>query len=215
MVKEYVTLVVDDRENEDVIEAVNRHPEVENWYIDRLEIGDIQCESADLLIERKTMEDYAGSLRSGHLADQLSRMREVSENCFILVEDDLDSSESLTHTQMRGESIRGSMASTMARKNTPVVPCSNVELLVDMSVRLSRKFIEDPGTAHLNISNLGEEEPTMKRMYTCLPDIGPERADRLYEEFPHIGQILAASAEQLTEVEGIGEKTAEKIMEEL
>lgn len=215
MPKEKVTLVIDDRENEDVIAAVNRHPEVENWYIDRLEIGDIQCKKADVLFERKTMSDYAGSLKSGHLNDQIARMREVSENTFILIEDDMKTSDSLSHTAMRGESIRGSMASIMTRKNTPAIPCSDVDLLVDMAVRISRKFIEEPGTAHLQASDLGNEEPLTKRMYACFPDIGPEKAEKLYDEFPNIGELLAVSEDQITEVEGIGDKTAETIKDEL
>lgn len=215
MAKRNVTLVIDDRENEDVVAAVSQHPEVENWFVDRLEIGDIQCKQADVLFERKTMSDYASSLTSGHLNDQVERMRELSENTFILVGDDMRDSDNISHTAIKGESVRGSMASNMARRNTPVIPCSNTDLLVDIAVRISRKFIEEPGSAHLQASNVGDDEPTVKQMYACLPDIGPEKAGRLYEEFPTVPEVMAVSEEKLTEVEGIGDKTAEKIKEEL
>jgi Fanconi anemia group M protein len=44
-----------------------------------------------------------------------------------------------------------------------------------------------------------------------LPGIGPARADRLLDTFGTVETVFTARAEELAEVSGIGEKTAERI----
>lgn len=44
-----------------------------------------------------------------------------------------------------------------------------------------------------------------------LPGIGPERAERLLERFGSVEHTMAASAEELAAVEGIGRRIAERI----
>ena len=44
-----------------------------------------------------------------------------------------------------------------------------------------------------------------------LPGVGPERAARLLERFGSVQAIMAASADDLASVDGIGEKTAAKM----
>jgi Fanconi anemia group M protein len=44
-----------------------------------------------------------------------------------------------------------------------------------------------------------------------LPGVGPTRAERLLAAFGSVENVMAASAEALREVEGIGKKTAQSV----
>lgn len=215
MTKEKVRVVIDDREAEEILPYFENHDEVEDWYIDRLEIGDIQIEEADFLAERKTMGDYSGSLTSGHLTDQIRRMKEVSDNCYILLEGNMSDTEFLPHSNLPSTAIRGHMASTMARQGVPVVLCSNKKYLVDMAVRLGRKYIESPGSAHLDIGDIDKTAPTTMRMYGCIDGVGPEMAKRLYEEYPTMIDLSRTTKSKLKMLEGIGDTLAVQILEEI
>ena len=47
-----------------------------------------------------------------------------------------------------------------------------------------------------------------RRILQSLPGVGPERARRLLERFGSVAGCINASAEELSSVEGIGNKTA-------
>jgi ERCC4-type nuclease len=46
-----------------------------------------------------------------------------------------------------------------------------------------------------------------------LPGVGPERAEALLRKFGTLSALFSASAEELEQVEGIGEKTARRLEE--
>lgn len=54
-------------------------------------------------------------------------------------------------------------------------------------------------------------EPTPKRMYGCIEEIGPELAATLYEAYPSVSDPLEANKAELTRLEGIGEARAAAI----
>lgn len=104
------------------------------------------------------------------------------------------------------------MASVTARCETPVIPCSNRDCLVDYAVRLGRKHLEDPSARPLPPGSVpSRREPTAKRMYACIEGIGPELAETLYQRFPTVAELVAASREELLAVPGIGETRARTV----
>lgn len=204
-----VSVTVDDREPAGVIAAVRDHPDVA---IERLPAGDIVVDS--MAVERKTLRDYVSGVmgRSGpDLEDQVARMAERFAHSYVLLEGDLGDVEEL-RTGVSPAAIRGSMASITARHGVPVVPCTDRRGLVDFAVRLGRKHVEDPATRPLPVGSVpSRREPTAKRMYACIEGIGPELAETLYETYPTVAELVAASREELLAVEGIGEKRARTI----
>lgn len=205
-----VVVAVDDREPTAVAEAVRAHADVDGVEVDRLDAGDLVV--GEVGVERKTLADYASTLvgRSApDLYDQVRRLREAYAHPYLLIEDQFpaDSDEGVP-----AAAVRGSAASITARQGVPVIPCSDLPRLVDMTVRLGRKHVEDPSKPALprgSVTALGE--PTTKRMYGCIDGIGPETADRLHEAYPSVADALGASPEELMAVEGVGPKRAEAI----
>ena len=205
-----VVVAVDDREPKAVVEAVRAHADVDAVEVRRLVAGDLVV--GDVGVERKTLRDYVNGLvgRSApDLYDQVRRLTDAYAHPYLLLEDELpaDGTEGVP-----AAAVRGSVASIISRFGTPVVPCSDLERLVDMAVRLGRKHVEDPSTPALprgSVTTL--DAPTSKRMYGCIDGIGPETAANLYEAYPTVAAILAATREELRAVDGVGPTRAEAI----
>ncbi|ADB61686.1 ERCC4 domain protein [Haloterrigena turkmenica DSM 5511] len=207
-----VAVTVDDREPAGLVEAVRDHPDVTEVVVDRLSTGDLAIDSVG--IERKTLRDYVNSAmgRSGSdLTDQVERMAAAYDHSYVLLEGDFADLATL-RTAVSPESVRGSMASITARHEVPVVPCTDRAHLVDYAIRLGRKHVEEPSSRRLPVGSVpSRREPTTKRMYGCIEGIGPELAATLYERYPTVESLLEASLEELTEIEGIGERRARTI----
>lgn len=83
---------------------------------------------------------------------------------------------------------------------------------VDVAVRLGRKHGEDPSRRGLPTGTVTAlDEPTPKRMYGCIAGIGPDTAARLYEAYPAVADLVAASREEILAVPGVGPKRAAAI----
>lgn len=207
-----VDVTIDDREPRSLIRAVREHPDVANVEVVRLPAGDLAIGSVGF--ERKTLSDYVGSAmgRSGSdLDDQVRRLGERYAHAYVLLEGNLDDLEEL-RTGVPASAIRGSIASITARLAVPVLPCSDRERLVDMATRLGRKHVEKPSDRRLPTGSVtARNEPTAKRMYACIDGIGPRLAAALYESYPSMEALLAASVEELRSIDGIGEGRARRI----
>lgn len=203
-------VVVDDREPAGLVEAVRSHADVGRVEVRRLAAGDLVV--GDVGIERKTLPDYASTLlgrAAPDLHDQVRRLRDAFAHTYLLLEAELpaDGDEGVP-----AAAVRGSAASLTARLDTPVIPCSDRERLVDMAVRLGLKHAGDPSARPLPSGSVtGRDEPTAKRMYGCIDGVGPETAARLHEAYPAVADLLAASRAELTALDGIGPKRADAI----
>jgi ERCC4-type nuclease len=58
-----------------------------------------------------------------------------------------------------------------------------------------------------------EPREAMLAVVEGLPGVGPERAEALLRKFGTLSALFSASAEELEQVEGVGEKTAKRLEE--
>jgi ERCC4-type nuclease len=207
-----VAVTVDDREPAGLVDAVRTHSDVTDAVVERLPTGDLAIGSVGF--ERKTLRDYVTSAmgRGGSdLTDQVERMAAAYDHSYVLLEGDFADLESL-RTNVSPASVRGSMASITARQGVPVIPCTDRRRLVDFAIRLGRKHAEEPTAAGLPTGSVpSRREPTAKRMYGCVEGIGPQLAAALYDRYPTVESLLAASRDDLIGIEGIGQTRAEAI----
>lgn len=207
-----VAVTVDDREPASVVAAVRDHPDAVEIAVERLPAADLVVGSVGL--ERKTLRDYVNGVagRAGpDLREQVERMAAYYDHAYVLLESDFRAIES-SRTALSPAAIYGSMASITARQGTPVIPCTDLRGLVDFGIRLGRKHAEEPSSRRLPVGSVpSRREPTAMRMFACIEGIGPELAAALYEAFPTVAELVAASRADLTAVEGIGETRARRI----
>lgn len=202
-------VVLDTREPPTLYDALEENPDVEEVMAARLEAADLSINGVGF--ERKTLEDYVQSMTDGRFPDQLEKLA-AYDTAYILIEGDMADTETLTHTDMRGSSIRGHMASLTARSEHQVrgvIPCSNTAMLADYAVRLARKHTEAPESAFIPTGAVGIDEPVGKRMWACLPEVGPALAERLWRAYG--SPTRYTPADDMTKVDGIASTTAEKI----
>ena len=193
-----------------MVERVRAHADVDAVEVDRLTAGDLVL--GEVGVERKTLSDYVNTLvgRSApDLYDQVRRLRKAYTHPYLLLEAQFPADGDEGVPAAAG---RGSAASITARHDTPVVPCSDLDRLVDVAIRLGRKHGEAPSTPALpNGAVTALDAPTAKRMYGCIDGVGPGTAERLYETYPAVADLLAATRDELLAVDGVGPKRAEAI----
>lgn len=222
--EEGVHVVVDTREPGEVLGAVTLNPAVGSWGIDSLPAGDLLI--GEVLFERKTWSDYASSLtgKSGRTwDDQLRKLQEVKddpmsgvEHVYVLVDDDMGGADRIKRSHINPDSLWGSAASVTARYGFPVIPCGDTDLLVKYAIKLARKHSEPRTTVKgLKATSVSAGEPAVMRMYGCLPGVGPKTARALYDRFPSLPELVAASPDTISSIEGVGETRANAIYDTL
>lgn len=193
-----------------MVRALREHPDVTDVTVERLSAGDIVV--GRIGFERKTLRDYVRSVlgaTGSDLRDQVLKMTEGYDRAYVLLEGNLSDVPDLG---VRPAVFHGSMASFTARHDVPVVPCSDRERLVDLAVRIGSKHATDPTVRPVPAGTVtGRTAPTVKRMYGCIDGVGAETADALYEAFPTVAALVAASTEDLLAVDGVGKGRARAI----
>jgi ERCC4-type nuclease len=138
-------------------------------------------------------------------------MTEKYDHAYVLLEGNLRDVENCW-PGVPDASVRETVASITARLGTPVIPCGDSKRLVDVAVRLGRKHTEDPSARALPSGAVtSRNEPVAKRMYGCIDGVGPGTAAALYEAFPSVESLVAATEDELLAVEGVGPKRAAAI----
>jgi ERCC4-type nuclease len=191
------------------------HPDVDEWTEHRLAAADIVVNGVGF--ERKTPSDFASSITEGRMIEQAEKLADAYEHAYVLLDGEFAEFEALSHSRLNPQSMRGMAASLTARHGIPVIPCGTTGDLVDHAVRIGRKHTEEPVSDHLPTGPVGSDEPAGKRMWGCLPNVGPALADRLWDEFGAPAVFFRNYEGEwvrwLTNVDGIGESTAVDIVE--
>jgi len=210
-----IHVVIDDREGQDNIESLLagfvQHPDVSSFSVNRLSSGDILA--GDVAIERKTPTDFCSSItgETRNIFDQVDRMSQEYDYSAILIEGDMRNFDTLKYSNLPAESVRGVMARLFVTYGVPTFMCSTQENLVDLSVRLGRKSLEDPSSSFMKGSAARKQAPTFVRMLATMPSVGQDRAYLIADHYSSIESLLGASKSDLMKLDGIGEKTAENI----
>ncbi|MFC4450981.1 ERCC4 domain-containing protein [Halorussus aquaticus] len=232
-----LTVALDDREPAGLRRVIEAHDDVDAVEVRRLPAADIAAVDAfgtpsdspdsggaerrvagSVGIERKTVDDYVSSAlgtTGTDLREQVEKMADAYDHAYILLEGDL-SDVGARRPGLSSAAVHGTMASFAARHDTPVIPCSDRQRLVDVAIRLLRKHGEEASPRPLSGGTVtGYAAPTTKRLFGVIEGVGPQTADALYERFPSVEALLAATPADLREVEGVGEKRAAAIFETL
>jgi len=205
-----VRVVADDREEgSGVIEALAATDDVA-VVVDRLSLGDYLVDDG-LRIERKALPDLAVSIADGRLFRQASRLVSASLRAIVVLE---GTARDLATSDMRREALQGALITLTLRLDLPLLRAkdpSETARLLCYAARQRRR--ERTGVVP---RASGGARPTAKRktqLYVLqgLPGVGPTRAQRLLEHFGSVEAVMTASVESLTEVEGIGPKTAQSV----
>lgn len=176
--------------------------------VKRLRTGDYLIEGKAVL-ERKRVPDFLESLRQGRLFSQASRLAASPLRSFLILEGQPGDWRWAGVTR---EGIQGALVSLAVGFGIPVLRSQDEDETVQLILFTARQFHSAARVAiRRPARRIHGKRARQVYILTGIPRVGPARAMRLLDQFGTIAGVMAASPEALTEVEGIGTKTAQHI----
>ncbi len=188
--------------------------------VERLDSADLACTEYNVGIERKTNQDFVGSVigtrdEPGRIKDQARRMSETYNSSYIILVggyDDLPEPDKQRFTQDMWE---GAIISLMARYNMKFLKVQSNREFFQISKRIfSKSDGIDKHTMNVKRATNENEAVLVGALYQ-VPGIGLEYSKRIIDVLG-VGSIIdlcTVSKEDLKSVDGIGERKATAIKE--
>ena len=175
----------------------------------RLATGDYLIDD-EVLIERKTVGDFAASLVDGRLFPQAARLAYSRHRSLLLIEAPTAESMPAVHPH----ALEGALVSLAAMWRLPVLHSPDPE----HSLRILQVLADQAGRPQHQILRRFDRKPkrlASRRLFLLqgLPGVGPALAHRLLCHFGSVERVLTADGATLAEVRGIGAKRAARIRE--
>ncbi len=177
----------------------------------QMDVGDFVIGN-EMVIERKTTEDFLSSLMDGRLLGQLANMSEAYAHPLILLEGKPE--DLFTLRNIHEHAIIGMLSSIALNYRIPI--------LFTRDAKDSAKYIylmakrEQQGKdrdIRLRIGRKGLSMPERQQyLVEGLPGVGPSLAKSLLQHFQSIRALSNAELDELKEVEKIGPKKAAGIL---
>lgn len=203
-----VDIVADDRERQsEVIAFLQGTPKV-SVQIERLACGDYLADRR-ILFERKTLQDLAMSIVDGRLFKQMLRLVKCKYKGVLILEGSGKNTESLG---VRREALQGALVTVSLILGIPVLRSMTPEETARLIVYAARQVQSLGKPGH---QRPGYRPKTRKgrqlHILQGFPGVGHERALRLLAKFGSVEAVVRASRDELLAVEGVGERTADRI----
>ncbi len=204
------TIIVDQRELEaDIGRELSGDDEVA-IELETLAVADYVV-SDRVAIERKTVEDFLDSLLGGDrdLFDQVGRLARAYERPVVIIE-----GEGLYERRnVEPAAIRGAVASLIADFGASVLQTRDASDTRELVRRLAIREQREGGRSASAHGEKRARTLTEQQEYvvSSIAEVGPVTARTLLEAFGSVEAVITASEEALTDVEGVGEVTADRI----
>lgn len=204
---ESITILADNREKDNKIvkELINLG----------ISVSTKQLVSADYIVsgtvgvELKKVPDFVASIIDGRILDQVKDLKRNFQKCVLIIEGDEDL---YSVRKIHANAIRGMLSSISLGFNVPILhtknPIDTAQLLAVMAKR-EQNTDRDFSYHQKKSYSLKEQQ---EYIISSFPNIGPNIAKILLENCGSIKKVLNSSIEELTQIKGIGKKTAEQIV---
>ncbi|MCX8195802.1 MAG: helix-hairpin-helix domain-containing protein [Acidilobaceae archaeon] len=162
----------------------------------------------DVVVERKTAEDYINSLHDGRLFEQAQRVLESYESLIIVVEGDLERAAKL---RGRERQVSASLAALLLEGDVKIVPSGSPRGTALILEALARKAVETRerrAVIHKK-PKLGSLREWQLYVVSSFPGVGPKMAEKILEHYGTVEAFCTSGMAELQRV--VGEKRAEKI----
>ncbi len=174
-----------------------------------LPMGDFVL-STDVVVERKTAEDFVKSVIDGRLFNQLVAMREAYPRPLLILEGDRRKAVGIGSA-----AFLGALASVVTDFQVSIFTSSNESETAQILFHIARREQIDKkkevrirsGRKPASISD------QQKYIVAGLPGVSTVLADRFLRELKTIAKIFNAGEKELMQVGGVGEKLAKRITE--
>lgn len=176
--------------------------------MEQLLVGDYIIEN-EIIIERKTCEDFVQSIINGHLFNQCARLRKTGKLPLIIVE----GNPYKTNHNIKPEAIKGALLAVSLSWQIPVIRSSGKEDTVRLIIMASKQQINPPSFIRLTGKKPKKMQKQQHYFVQSMPGVGTELAHRLLVHFGTIEKIVLSDIISLQKLEGIGKVKAAKLYE--
>ena len=175
----------------------------------QLDVGDYIV-SSRIGIERKTVDDFLGSLIEGKLFVQMKHLRTAYSRPLLLIEGE----GLLTKRNMSHNAIFGSMVAIIVDFGIPIITTHSAQETADfLAVMAQREQKEGDRIVSIRgektARTLSEQQ---QFLVEGLPNVSAVLAQRLLQHFGSIRALVNATEEELCEIAGIGKNIAAEIL---
>ncbi len=190
-------IIADYREKNSLIisSLINLGVEIE---FKELKVGDYIVK--DVIIERKTINDFVSSMINKRLFNQIQELQQY-KNRLLLVEG-IEEQEFYNDEELgvNGNAIRGFLLSILLKYNIPIIFTKNHEDSARFIYVLSKKQTKEIALkAKKRILNKKEQ---LQFIIESFPGIGPVTAKKLLKKFRTIQEIINAAEQELKKTIG-------------
>ncbi len=203
-----INIIADDREHKsEVIESLMQ---IENVVvsISRLSMGDYTIDNR-LIVERKTLKDFAISIIDGRLFKQMLCLANSNSKGVLILEGTASDTAELGMTR---EAMQGALITVSLILGIPVLRSKDPSETAKLMVYIGRQ-IESMARGGVQRHGYRPKSKRKRQLFILqgLPGVGPERAERLLARFGSVEAAISASNFELQTVDGFGEIIADKI----
>lgn len=202
-----------------LVDKREKHPKTEEALKEYFDINKIQlivgdyllCEK-EICIERKTAQDFVGSITDGRLVKQRENMIENFDHNYIIIVGELLPWQD---SNLSDNAIMGMKASLNVKYGIRTIQVPNEEYFAYMVNRIYDKHQDRNNLSqnkHMQI-NKNSSFDNYQNMLMCIKGVGPGTAPKITEQYPSMSELVKAEQDDLTEIDGIGDNTAERIIE--
>ncbi|MEO8402375.1 MAG: ERCC4 domain-containing protein [Gammaproteobacteria bacterium] len=204
-----IDVIIDDREiGSPVVASLQSYPEL-RVVIKRLQLGDYQFASK-IIFERKTLADFAKSIIDGRLFSQMCRLLKSPLRGVLVLE---GTTKDFSNIGIQRESIQGALVMVNVTLGIPILrskdPSESAQLML-YTINQASAVTNSAISRHVRRPK--GKLKTQLHILQGLPGIGPERAKLLLKKFVSIEAVITASLADLQLIDGIGKKTAARIL---
>ena len=177
--------------------------------MERLTVGDY-CLERGIVVERKTLADFAVSLVDGRLFPQAAKLARCPHRPIMLIE----GPRPARMPDVPPHALKGAIVSLAVMWRLPVLYARDPE----DSLRILRCLADQLRSSDDGVLKRYDRKPkrlASRKLYMLqgLPGVGPALAHRLLQEFGSIERVVTADEEALMRVRGVGRQTAAQIRE--
>jgi ERCC4-type nuclease len=203
-----INITADDREHRS--EVIKSLMDIENVEvrIRRLSMGDYQIDNR-LIVERKTLKDFAVSIIDGRLFKQTICLANSNSKSVLILEGTASDTVDLGMTR---EAMQGALITVSLILGIPVLRSKDPSETAKLIVFIARQ-IESMAGGGMQRHGYRPKTKRKRQLFILqgLPGVGSEKAERLLAMFGSVEAAISASSSELQIVDGIGKSIAEKI----
>lgn len=211
---EHVFIFADAREQaSSVLRELSFYPDV-RVHTKTLEVGDFVI-GPDVVVERKTVEDFLSSVTDGRLLGQLLNMSQAYARPLLILEGKPE--DLFTLRNIHENAIIGMLSTIALTYRIPIFYTKNAqETAKYIHLMAKREQLGNDKEIRLRVGRKGFTRGEQQQFIVeGLPQIGPTAAKSLLEHFGSVQKLVNATKEELKEVENIGPKKAQAILDVL